>query len=118
MIDIDAAIEFLQQQGHEVGRGSQIICGELHVPIDGQLRSAREICRAATVEDKDVWGFKAGGKQYQVHYFFPYGGNDFELYEDGKPVDQRQATEESSLALAERLCTEMGGETSSLQRIV
>jgi hypothetical protein len=116
---INEALTILRKRGHSVqtNPGACVVGGSIHVPIDGRLRSGGEILAMVTPEDRDVWRFEADGKSYQVHIYFPCGGNDFEIYEDGKRLGQRQPVpdDEDGQSWAEQIAEDMGGR-SSLRR--
>ena len=116
MSPINEALTILRKRGHSVqtNPGACVVGGSLHVPIDGRLRSGGEIFAMVTPEDRYVRGFEAGGKSYQVCIYFPSGGNDFEIYEDGKRLGQRQPVpdDEDWLSWPERIAEDMGGRSS------
>lgn len=82
---------------------------------DGQ-RKCQVVLRAselalAPLEDKNVYGFEANGKQYELHIYFPalpYIENYYELYEDGKLVGARVANTEDAHQCALRMAAEYG----------
>jgi hypothetical protein len=61
MRSINEALEILRKQGHKVetNPGACVVDGVIHVPIDGELRSASKIFQMVTPEDENVYGFEA-----------------------------------------------------------
>jgi hypothetical protein len=112
MVTLDEALTALTNQGfkiNESGRGAVVKDGMLHIPINGQLRSAAEIVAAVTPVSKDVWAFEVGEESHQIHVYFVYGGIEFEKYEGGKRVGERQPLNQQPIDFVERISEEMGG---------
>jgi hypothetical protein len=113
MVTLDDALTVLINQGfkiNEVGRGAVVKDGRLHIPVNGQLRSSAEIIAAVTPVSKDVWAFTVAEKSQEIHIYFVYGGIEFEMYEDGKRVGDRQALNQHPLDFVQRMSEEMGGQ--------
>ena len=100
----------------ETTPGACVIDGEMHIPIDGQLLSASEIREMVTPVDKDVFGFEAHEKQFEVHVYYLYGGAAYEIYQDGKRLGKPQRLNENVLEFVQRIATDMDG-ASSLRRL-
>ena len=117
MSSLNTALDILVAQGHtvETNPGVCVVDGEMHVPIDGRLRSASEICEMVTPVDKDVFGFEAHKKQFEVHVYYLYGGAAYEIHEDGKRLGNPQRLNENVLEFVQRIATDMGG--GSLRRL-
>ena len=88
MISINEELEVLKARGHKVeaNPGACVVDGEVHVLIDGELRSASEIHEMVTPLDEDVYGFEAHGKHYEVHIYYLYGGAAYQIFQDGKKL--------------------------------
>ena len=117
MDSINEELEILTARGHKVetNPGACVVNGAIHVPIDGELSSVSEIHRMVTPLDKDVFGFEAAGKQYEVHIYYLYGGAAYEVYEDGRKLGKPQLLNENALAFTQRIAEDIGG--SSLRRL-
>ena len=115
---VDRALEILGKGGHcvQTNPGADLRGGELHVTIDGVPRSVHEIL-AATEQPEETWAFEAHGKRQNLLYYFPQGGQTFELYEEGKMLGERQPVprDEGYFEHAQRTCLEMSG--TSLWRL-
>ena len=112
MVTLDEALIVLQNQGfkiNESGRGAVVKDGMLHIPINGQLRSAAEIIAAVTPVSKDVWAFEVGEESHEIHVYFVYGGIEFEKYEDGKRVGERQPLNQHPIDFVQKISAEVGG---------
>lgn len=95
--------------------GVCVIGAQMHVPIDGHRRSATEILQNdGGAGGWETYVFRAHGKEYGVVVYFEYGGQSYEVYEDGERLGERQPNAEHYLELAQRICGKMGG--TSLRR--
>jgi hypothetical protein len=110
MISIKEDLEVLTALGHQVelNPGACVLNGEMHVLIDGKLTSASAIHQMAHPPDKDTYGFEAQGKQYEVHIYFLYGENAYEIYQDGQKMGERQRLDENPLDFVQRTAESMG----------
>ena len=94
MDSINEALAILRAQGHlvETNPGACVVGGAMHVPIDGHLRSERELHEMVTPADKDVYGFESHGKQYEIHIYFYFLCSEitYEMYQDGTRLGERR----------------------------
>jgi hypothetical protein len=88
MRPINNELELLGARGHKVqaNPGACVVGGAIHILIDGELRSASEIHETAAPIGKDVYGFDARGKQYEVYINYLYGGMAYEIHQGGKKL--------------------------------
>jgi hypothetical protein len=117
MTSINEELQILRARGHKVeaNPGACVVNAAIHVPIDDELRSASAIHEMVTPVDKDVFGFEARGKQYELHIYYLYGGAAYEMYQDGMKLGEAQRLNENELDFAQRTAESMRG--SSLRRL-
>ncbi len=108
---INEALRILVARGRKVetNPGACVVDGVMHVRIDGTLRSADEIYEMVTPSDKDVYGFEAQGRLYEVHIYFLRGEVAYEIYEDGERLGERQYLDENPLDFVQGVAERMGG---------
>jgi len=75
-----------------------------------QAKSARGV----TPVDKDVFGFEARERRFEVHIYYFYGGAAYEIYQDGERLGKPQRLNENVLKFVQRIAEKMGG--GSLRR--
>jgi hypothetical protein len=118
MSSLNDALEILRRQGRRVqtNPGACVLGREMHVPIDGRLRSVSEIYEMVTPPDEDLYGFEAHGKQFEVYIYFLHGEIAYEIHQDGEKLGERQHLDENPLDFVQRTAEKMGG-AGSLRRL-
>jgi hypothetical protein len=101
-------LQFTASAIRQINRSTAFLA---HCALSGSASGTESTIYSGAMEDEDVWGFEANGKQYEVHVCYPsvpYSENFYQIYEDGKKLGGRMPNTQNTLECAERIANEYG----------